>query len=192
MRDLQRYANECVNDMRALGIDVPVIEKFTVNTRAKSRFGQCSYNSRTKTYKIDICSDLLDDECNVMALRETIFHELIHTLPNCMNHGSEFKRYADMINKAYLTNITRCSTSEEKYGYTYAKKVAERNKKPDRQIKPRVQYELWCDHCGKIRASGLYKNMPKWYRHSENYHCGVCGGNLERVGISHNITTYTF
>lgn len=191
MRDLQRYANECIKDMKAIGIEVPVIEEFKVNKRAKSRYGQCSYNRKTKAYVIEICDDLLDEECNVMALRETIFHEIIHTLPNCMNHGAEFKKYADMINKAYLTNITRCSTAEEKYGYTYAKKVAERNK-TTKPVKPRIQYELYCEHCNKIRAAGMYKNMPKWYRHPENYQCGICGGNLERVTISRNITTYTF
>ena len=191
MRDLQRYAKECIKDMEAIGIKVPEIEKFVVNSRAKSRFGQCGYNTKTKKYRIEICSDLLDEECNVMALRETIFHELIHTLPNCMNHGKEFKKYAEKINKAYLTNITRCSTSEEKYGAVYAKKVAERNKST-KKTKPRSQYELWCENCNKIRASGWYKITPKWYKNPENYHCGVCGGNLERVTISRNITTYTF
>ena len=181
MRDLQRYANECINDMKALGIDVPHIEKFTVNKRAKSRFGQCSYNRATKQYSIEICSDLLDEECNVLALRETIFHELIHTLPNCMNHGNEFKRYADMINKRYYVNIKRTSTNEEKYGVIYAKKIAERTEKK------KVKYELFCEHCGKVRASGMYQRMPKWYAHTERFSCSVCGGHLERVNGNYTL-----
>lgn len=187
MRDLQRYANECVNDMKAIGIDVPVIKEFKVNTRAKSRYGQCAYNSRTKTYVIEICSDLLDEECNVMALRETIFHEIIHTLPNCMNHGSEFKKYAEKVNNFYKTNITRCSTPEEKYGYTYAKKVAENNKKS----KSYNEYQLYCPNCDRIRASKMSMRAPKWYAHPERFTCSTCKGNLERVGIT-PITSYQF
>lgn len=178
MRDLNRYANECIEDMKSLGIDVPPIEKFTVNTRAKSRFGQCTYNRKTNQYSIEICSDLVDDECNVLALRETIFHELIHTLPNCMNHGVEFKKYADMINKRYYVNIKRTSTDEEKYGRIYAQKVADRRAQSK---KPPKKYELFCEHCGKIRASKECSRMPKWYAHTERYKCSVCGGKLEKV-----------
>lgn len=184
LRDLNRYANECIDDMKALGIDVPHIDKFVVNSRAKSRYGQCSYNYKTKTYTIEICSDLVDDECNIMALRETIFHELIHTLPNCMNHGEEFKRYAKIINDRYGTNIKRCSTDVEKYGYIYSKKVAERREK---SRKPETTYELFCERCGKIRASKTCRRMPKWYAHTEQYHCSVCKGKLERVTGSYSL-----
>lgn len=183
MRDLQRYANECIKDMEAIGIKVPAIKNFTVNKRAKHRYGQCRYDIKSKTYSININSDLLDEECNVMALRETIFHEIIHTLPKCMNHGSEFKKYAEKVNKAYKVNITRCSTMEEKYGEIYAKKLKERNMAAEHTS----LYELYCNHCKKIRASGAYKRIPKWYKNPERYHCSVCGGSLERVGISPNV-----
>ena len=115
MRDLQRVAMECVNDMRYLGIDVPHGITFIVNKRAKSRFGQCSYNGFTKLYTIDINVDLLDERCPMLSLKETLYHEIIHTLPNCMNHGSEFKHYAYLVNTEYGTNVTRCSSSNEKY-----------------------------------------------------------------------------
>ena len=178
MRDLQIYANECINDMKNLGINVPVIDKFVVNKRAKSRFGRCIYDYKKKTYTIEICNDLLNEECNVLALKETIFHELIHTLPNCMNHGKEFKKYAGIINKKYHTNIKRACTNEEKYGVAYAKKVAERNNK---NKKPKIKYELFCNNCGKIRASRETSRMPKWYAHTERYKCSVCNGKLEKV-----------
>ena len=177
MRDLQKYAKECIKDMETVGINVPKIEKFVVNTRAKKRFGQCCYNKKTKKYIIEISNDLLDERCPVIALKDTIFHEIIHTLPNCMNHGSEFKRYAKILNNAYGTNITRCSSMDEKYGKEYAETLRKRNNKSS----SKKLYEVYCEYCGKIRASGYYQRMPKWYAHTESYKCGICHRQLTKV-----------
>ena len=175
MRDLQRVAMECVNDMRYLGIDVPHGITFIVNKRAKSRFGQCSYNGFTKLYTIDINVDLLDERCPMLSLKETLYHEIIHTLPNCMNHGSEFKHYAYLVNTEYGTNVTRCSSSNEKYGIEYAKELKKRDEKKKKK------YGVYCENCGKVRASGMYQRMPKWYAHTENFSCSVCHGKLTRL-----------
>ena len=183
---LQKYANECLTEMKAVGINVPNKIKFIVNTRAKSRFGQCSYDRIAKAYTIDINVDLLNEKCPLISLKETLFHEIIHTLPNCMNHGSEFKRYASIVNRKYGTNVTRCSTTKEKYGIEYAKEIAERDEK---KKKPKVKYELFCENCGKVRASGMYQRMPKWYAHAERYHCSVCGGHLERITGNYTFLT---
>lgn len=183
MRDLQRYANECLNDMKALGIEVPHIESFTVNTRAKSRFGQCC--RRDGKWKININSDLLDEECPVMSLRETIFHEIIHTLPKCFNHGDEFKKYADIVNKAYKTNITRCSTTKEKYGNIYGAKVAAAN--AVKKEKHTMCYQVYCPNCDKVVAQGDFQRAPKWYAHVERFHCRKCKGNLERLSSVYTI-----
>ena len=175
MRNLHVYANECVEEVKALGIKVPPVS-FTVNTRAKSRFGQCKYVGNG-VYAININCDLLNEECDVQSLRETLFHEIIHTLPKCMNHGENFKHYASIINKAYNVNITRCSSYEEKYGKEYAEKLKQKYQKDKKKIK----YEVFCPHCGKVRGSGYFQRMPKWYAHVEKYHCSVCKGSLERL-----------
>lgn len=168
MKDLQKYAKECINDMKALGIEVPKIQSFTVNTRAKSRFGQCQRLSGL--FYININSDLLTDECPVEALKETLYHEIIHTLPKCFNHGAEFKRYAKMVNNAYGVNVSRCSTNEEKYGVEYAKKIEAR------AIANRIEkrYQLYCPNCCKIVADKRGQRAPKWYAHSERFSCGHC------------------
>lgn len=42
MKDLQMIANECIRDLNAIGIYPHCKAKdFSVNTRAKSRWGQC-------------------------------------------------------------------------------------------------------------------------------------------------------
>ena len=180
MKNLQKYANECVKDIKALGIDVPNIEKFVINKRAKKRFGQCVYNSKKKSYSININIDLLDDECPEKALKETLYHEIIHTLPNCMNHGKEFQKYARMVNKKYNVNVKRCSSYKEKYGAEYGKKVADRVE-TKRNYK---YYEIICPSCNRVVASGKYQRAPKWYAHPDFYKCVRCGcKNLEINGI---------
>jgi len=182
MRDLQRYANECINDLKVLGINPRIdVKDFSVNTRAKSRYGQCK--KVDGKFTININSDLLRDECPVLSLRETIFHELIHTLPKCWNHGEEFLKYAEIVNKEYLVNVKRCSSYKEKYGAILAEQIRKETKK--RKENKTIEYKLFCEYCGKVRASGMYKRMPKWYAHNEDFHCGVCGGNLTRLDGSY-------
>lgn len=176
MRDLQYYAKECINDMKALGIAVPYIKEFKVNTRAKSRYGQCQ--KIDGTYSIDINVDLLDEECPLGALKETLYHEIIHTLPKCFNHGYEFKRYAGIVNKAYGVNVTRCSTQEEKYGVTYAKKVEAKS------IANKIsrRYQLYCPNCETIVAERIGQRAPKWYAHANRYSCKHCRcSSLEKI-----------
>lgn len=176
MRDLQKYANECINDMKVLGIKVPYIKEFKVNKRAKSRYGQCQRINGG--YSINICVDLLDEECPLGALKETLYHEIIHTLPRCFNHGEEFKRYAGMVNKAYGVNVSRCSTKEEKYGIVYAKKLEEK------AVANAVvrRYQLYCPSCNEIVADRIGQRSPKWFAHANRYSCRHCGCHtLEKI-----------
>ena len=39
------------------------------------------------------------------AIINTIYHELLHTLPNCQNHGKVWKMYANQVNKLTGLNI---------------------------------------------------------------------------------------
>lgn len=41
MRDLTAYAIECMTELDNIGIEYGNIIEFTVNTRAKKRWGQC-------------------------------------------------------------------------------------------------------------------------------------------------------
>ena len=42
---------------------------------------------------------------DVDTMEGTIFHEIIHTFPGCLNHGEGFKQYASIINRLYDMNI---------------------------------------------------------------------------------------
>ena len=85
MRDLTAYAIECMNELDNIGIEYGNIIEFTVNTRAKKRWGQC--RAVPGGYSINISSVLLDERNDEKGLKETIHHELLHSCKGCMNHG---------------------------------------------------------------------------------------------------------
>lgn len=169
MRDLQYYSMECINDMINIGIDVPEIKSFTINTRAKKRFGQCK--KIDDEFYININVNLLDEDCPLLSLKETIYHEIIHTLPKCFNHGQWFHYYANMINKKYGTNISTTSSFKEKYGKEFYAKVANTTT----LNRPYKSYAVWCQNCNRIVASGKYQRMPKWFARPNKYKCTRCG-----------------
>ena len=63
-------------------------------------------------------------------------HELIHTIPGCDNHGSNFKKYAELINKHYPKyNISTYYTPDSDETENIAN-----IKKP--------KYVVTCENCG--------------------------------------------
>lgn len=164
MKNLIELANECMAELDAIDIEYAKNIIWQVNTRAKRRWGLCKHNP-DGTYTISISSRLLADNVDNDGAKNTIIHELLHSVKGCMNHKAEWKYQADKVNRAYGYNIKRCSSSEEK--------GVERIEIP-REIK----YQFKCKECGKVysrtRASRFTKN---W----ERYRCGVCGGEFTKI-----------
>lgn len=170
MRDLEKYALECMEELDKIGVEYGNIVEVVPNTRAMSRWGQCK--KVPNGYSININAVLLDERNGVIGLKETILHELIHSCKDCLNHGAEWKMIADKVNKAYGYNIKRTSTAAEKFvsEETMPKKV----KKSERES----NYIIRCKRCNhmyhRTRASKLTK-QPHLFR------CGACGGELELI-----------
>lgn len=166
MKDLMKLANECMRDLDNLGIEYGNITEWKVNTRAKSRWGQCARISKNE-YRIEITNDLLKDELSDRPARETIFHELLHSVDGCMNHGLKWKRLADLVNDCYMVNITVTSTNEEKGAVLERKPIA-------------YKYVFKCTCCGKIVKRQRESRFTKYY---QRYGCGYCGkyGVFEKI-----------
>ena len=151
---------KCRNILKEEGI--PVSNNITgpvINSRAKSRFGRC-----TKVrggYEIEISSRLLS--CNDKIIETVILHELLHTCPKCMNHGSLWKLYAAIINEKYGYQIT-CRTNYETLGLQAP------------GSRETIKYMIVCTECGqkypRKRKCRLVENVDR-------YRCGKCGGKLE-------------
>ena len=184
MYDLKKLAKECISELNAIGIYPNITEnEFTVNTRAKTRYGQCKYRNiqyryDTKTLKrkpisatmsINISSFLLDDRNDINSVRETLFHELIHSCNECVGeyHGGKWLEYAELVNDCYNMNITRCSYFSEKLNADVNKELMQKNKAK--------RYRLKCPCCNRIITDVYRQRQPKWVNHTENYYCKKCG-----------------
>lgn len=175
MHDLNQCYVECVEKLNKIGIHVPTekITSVTVNTRASRKFGSTKtikrYNYMTDRYevsscKIEISLSLLFDENPISELENTMLHELLHTMPDCQNHGAKWKRYAAMVNNAYGYNIERCGTTENLIVDPFAER--------------REKYAVECQGCHKI----IYRQkMSPVITNCARYRCGACGGELKRI-----------
>ena len=108
---LRQVIDECKR--LKIPIDNNINTAISVNRRAKSRFASCKRNkTHVKDYFcIEVSESLLGAEEKVV--KEILFHEVLHTCPKCYNHGPEWKKYADKINRNYGNNIQATATYEE-------------------------------------------------------------------------------
>ena len=176
MRDLQKVFNSCIEKMDKIGIDYGNITEITVNTRAKKRLGQCcshfigfsSNNKPRYTYKINISSILLDERVPIESLENTIIHEILHTCPSCLDHGKEWKRRADKVNREYGYNIKRTVTLDES-GVSEVI-INDYERKP--------KYMCQCKKCGSKVSK--YR-MCDFVKYPQFYKCAKCGGDFVRI-----------
>ena len=129
------------------------------NTRAKKRLGRCS-KLPNGSYKIALNSAYA--KLNPDKAKETIMHELIHSIDGCMNHKDKWQRIAGQVNRKYGYTISRCTDA----GNEYREQTYERT------------YKVKCSGCGRETSR---ERMSKLIQHPEKFRCGICGSSLERI-----------
>ncbi len=164
MKQLEKYVAQCQHDLDILGIPYGKVRSWEINTRAKSRWGLCK-RLKGGEFAISIAQALLEDDTDDQALMDTIMHELLHTVPGCLEHKGKWKLYADLVNRRLPQYTIKRSTSYEEKGLTPP------------QSEAAVHYILRCSKCGaefqRSRKSKLVKNPEK-------FRCGICYGRLIR------------
>ena len=165
MRDLQEYGLKCMEMLDALAIPYGNVLEIVVNTRAGSRWGQC--RKIPSGYSININADLLNEKNAEEGLINTLLHELIHTCPNCMNHGEIWKNYAARVYRRYGYDVKRTSSAEDK---GVVEKTVGR--------KEDYKYFCKCEKCGYVWK---YKRMCDTVRYPGKYQHHGCGGKLVRA-----------
>lgn len=160
MKDFKKLQEICIQEVLAVGIKPGKISEWTINTRAKSRWGLCKKNP-DGSYSIQIASQLLvDDRVSEVALKTTMIHEILHTTKGGMCHTGNWKKYAQLMNETYGYNIKRITPGSEK-GVE------------DREIKAKpAKYLLVCRYCGQKIYRRQQCKLTKYYK---NYSCGICG-----------------
>ena len=105
----------------------------TFSNRMTKTLGYCKC-IRHKEYQITINSNYMNI-CDCTALKNTIVHELIHSIQGCMNHKGKWKMIANQVNKVYGYHISRCSYYEDYHQF--------------RQSKKNYKYKVICNYCKK-------------------------------------------
>ena len=113
----------------------------------------------------NVYESIADEDAAKQRLESTIIHEVIHTLPNCFNHGYYFKKWAARVNFNYPQySIQRC-TSMEDFGI--------KRKQTD------YKYKLTCS-CGK---EFLYKKKRWWFDSLSGCTCPHCKGHEFKLSV---------
>lgn len=176
MYDLVAVANECMKELDNLNIKYGIVDEFSINTRAKYRWGQCCrVEGTTNHFTINIAKCLLDERNDVSVLKDTLIHELLHTVKGCLNHKAEWKRLADKVNVAYGYQIQRCTSVQNK-GFdksVYDEIVADR--KSHKRAYESYKYIIECKDCGRQYH---YKRKTYAVANPDKCRCGVCKGDL--------------
>jgi len=190
---LQSLFYECKNELYSIGINLDD-KKFgdisiSIAKRACKRYGCCKQDKPVESskyidkigrkkyikykmyasHKIEISKwvmDLIPEQ-----IKNTIMHEIIHCLPNCSNHGDDFKKYAYYIGYKLGYDISRLG---DKNSDLRASNIV--------PISERYNYKIQCTKCGySFYRKRLNCNFPKKYR------CGKCGGCFVTVKGEFNI-----
>ena len=185
LHKLNKLYAECISELSGIGIDILDEEKIGkidigFSNRKLKRYGCCKnenpdkstayrvkrkiYYRKFNTHHIEISDWLMD--LNDDIIKNTIVHELIHCMPDCNNHGKDFKRYAQYINLKLGYNISRVGNKEEDYKKSNIE-FSEVEKKP------KFNYKITCLSCGyTFYRMRLQRNFTRKYR------CGKGRGKL--------------
>lgn len=158
---LLKVVEECKAELDKLNIEYASNITFKVNKRFKRCFGNCKRISKDK-YVIEVSDVLLQPCMPTKELKNTIIHELLHTVKGGMCHTGTWKQCANRVNNAYDYDIQRCG-SFEKLGIENTKEY---------------KYKFVCDGCGQV----IYRmKKSKFVTDTHRYRCSRCCSTFTRV-----------
>jgi len=160
MKDLMKLVNEVIEDFNSMKIRYRTVRNWNVGTKMGSRWGLCKYNG-DGTFDIDISEKILQEYIEDQQTKNTIAHELLHTVEGCCNHKWYWQKLANIVNtRMPQYHITRTASPEE------------------RGVPVKYRYFFQCDKCGNILK---YQKKCKFLDDYQKYHCGRCGGKFEKI-----------
>ena len=161
MKDLKKLTDECLADLRKHGIEPGKISRVYVDGRATRRWGVCKTKKGSGIFEIGISKFLLGDDVDEQQVKNTIIHDLLHTVDGCQDHTGRWKVLAEYVNRCLPEYCVKRTSSEDEKGI-------ERNHK----------YLIVCTKCGSEIHRDRMSNAVKF---PQKYKCARCGGSLRRV-----------
>ena len=172
MKDLNKLYKESLEEVCNAGIEPGNIVCVRVNNRAKHVWGYCK--KKNGQYTIEISARILQDNIADIAIKQTIIHEILHTIKNGMEHKGAWEEAAKIINAKYpIYHVSRC-TSADTFGIIDC---------PENH-----RYNVICQDCGHIYT---YDRWCKVVENPSGYRCGYCNGMLKVKCNVENMSIYT-
>lgn len=175
--DIRNEVLECCDIIeKTLGITVNNRYVVKISTRMTKTLGTCRRNN-SHYYTITLSKKHIEHS-SAQSVHDTIMHEVLHSLPDCMNHGPVWKSYANKIcMKMPNYTIARLSSDE-----TYSRYLKETTK---------YKYKIICKGCGatwkKQRMSDLIRACAK---EGEQFAQDVTAISLKLKKIRSNIMKF--
>lgn len=184
---LNRLYFKCIDELSKIGLDILNQKQYgkidiSISKRNNKRYGCCKQEEPDKSYKtvsiigrrrvtrykkfnkhhIEISKWVMELDDSI--IKNTIMHELIHCMPYCNNHGTEFKKYANLINTTYGYDISRVGNKKKDF----------ENSNIEYNEEVQYKYKVVCKTCGQeFYRQRLSKNFKRKYR------CGKCGSTFK-------------
>lgn len=158
----QKIADETLlkvkSEIEQLSIQVGKIKPSVKLTSNKTLLGTCN---KIKDGNYDFEIRITKYIANEQALKNTIAHEVLHTVEGCFNHGKKWKAMAEKVNSKYGYNITRLGDISETTGTP--------------------KYLVVCKNCGMkyryFKKGKVIKLLESKSR--DKVRCGKCKGELK-------------
>lgn len=108
--NIKRLITDCLQELAAL--DIPVATSiFFREAKGRTYYGTCYQGRRTKRYAdYDFVISVNRYLTTEKAFKETIIHELLHTIDFKSGHKGKWKAYADYVNSRTDYHVTRTAT----------------------------------------------------------------------------------
>lgn len=163
---IRRMVETACGELAAIGLKTGPIASVRFNHRAKTFFGRCT-RDRSGIFHIEIMS-YLNRHRSQDEIRQTVMHEVIHTLAGCGDHGPRFQAVAEQVNQRLGYRIATTSKLTESARENIAYK-----------------YVLKCGHCGAELKR--YHRKPSLSPGTYHRACGeVSKGRLELYRYVYN------
>jgi len=155
---------------QATRLNIPISEHTNPhvlwNTRSTKRLG-CCYTGKDKNYKYTIEISASLPRAGIKQCLNTLAHEILHTCPDCHNHGSLWKSYAARMSRTYGYDIHRVTDAT-------ANGIA----LPKRNVT--YHWQITCQSCGNRFFRQRDCSVTS---HPDQYRCAKC--HTGRLKVEH-------
>lgn len=165
MHDLNTALEECRKTLDSLGIRYAQNSEIIIDSRLKRCWGSCR-KRKDGGYVIKISALLMEEDVPLDSLKDTLYHELLHTAPGAMSHRKTWLQLAQRVSRATGLNIKPSTSASDKGVFR------------DYLHDPSVKFLCECEGCGVQIVR--YRNCPL-ARRPDRYHCGSCGGKFKVI-----------